>query len=57
VYGACCGQFLPQLAQGVSLPVRDEEDTRVWYKLNDKPGFMQYLKTLLGMRLAGDFSQ
>ncbi|WP_292489950.1 nitrophenyl compound nitroreductase subunit ArsF family protein [Methanoculleus sp. 10] len=34
-----------------------EEDIRVWYKLNDKPGFMQYLKTLLGMRLAGDFSQ
>ncbi|KUL01174.1 MAG: Uncharacterized protein XE10_1128 [Methanoculleus marisnigri] len=34
-----------------------EEDIRVWYKLNDKPGFMQYLKTLIGMRLAGDFSQ
>lgn len=34
-----------------------EEDTRVWYKLNDKPGFMQYLETLIGMRLAGDFSQ
>lgn len=34
-----------------------EEDIRVWYKLNDKPGYMQYLKTLIGMRLAGDFSQ
>ncbi|WP_292366610.1 MULTISPECIES: nitrophenyl compound nitroreductase subunit ArsF family protein [unclassified Methanoculleus] len=34
-----------------------EQDIRVWYKLNDKPGFMQYLKTLIGMRLAGDFSQ
>jgi len=34
-----------------------EEDIRVWYKLNDKPGYMQYLKTLIGMRLTGDFSQ
>lgn len=34
-----------------------EEDTRVWYKLNDKPGFMQYLNALIEMRLAGDFSQ
>lgn len=34
-----------------------EEDIRVWYKLNDKPAFMQYLKTLIEMRLAGDFSQ
>ncbi len=34
-----------------------EEDIRVWYKLNDKPGYMQYLKTLIGMRLNGDFSQ
>ena len=34
-----------------------EEDIRVWYKLNDKPGYVQYLKTLIGMRLDGDFSQ
>jgi hypothetical protein len=34
-----------------------EEDIRVWYKLNDKPGYMQYLKTLIEMRLRGDFSQ
>jgi hypothetical protein len=34
-----------------------EEDIRVWYKLNDKPGFMKYVKTLLEMRLAGDLTQ
>ncbi|RXE56512.1 hypothetical protein ABH15_05650 [Methanoculleus taiwanensis] len=34
-----------------------EEDVRVWYKLNDKPGFTTYLKTVLEMRLRGDLTQ
>jgi len=34
-----------------------EEDIRVWYKLNDKPGFSAYLKTLLEMRLRGDLTR
>ncbi|MBT8508632.1 hypothetical protein AZH53_09470 [Methanomicrobiaceae archaeon CYW5] len=34
-----------------------EEDLRVWYKLNDKPGFSAYLKTLLEMRLRGDLTR
>lgn len=34
-----------------------EEDIRVWYRLNDKPGFTTYLKTLLAMRLRGDLTQ
>jgi len=33
------------------------EDIRVWYKLNDRPGFMSYLKSVLEMRLVGDLSQ
>ncbi|MFH0861804.1 MAG: nitrophenyl compound nitroreductase subunit ArsF family protein [Candidatus Altiarchaeota archaeon] len=33
-----------------------EEDTRVWYKLNDEKEYMGYLKGVLERRLAGDLS-
>ncbi len=33
-----------------------EEDTKVWYKLQDEAGFMSYLKGILEKRLAGDLS-
>jgi hypothetical protein len=33
-----------------------EEDTKVWYKLQDEEGFMSYLKGVIDKRLAGDMS-
>jgi len=33
-----------------------EENINVWYRLNDKQGFMRYLKGILEKRLAGDLS-
>jgi len=33
-----------------------EEDTAVWYKLQDEQGFMTYLKGIIDKRLAGDLS-
>lgn len=33
-----------------------EEDTNVWYKLQDEEGFVTYLKGVLEKRLAGDLS-
>jgi len=33
-----------------------EEDTRVWYKLEDEDGFMAYLKGVIEKRLTGDLA-
>ncbi len=33
-----------------------EEDTRIWYKLNDEADYLSYLKGVLGKRLKGDLS-
>ncbi len=33
-----------------------EQNTNVWYKINDKQGYMLYLKGLIDRRFAGDFS-
>lgn len=33
-----------------------EEDTNVWYKLQDEKGFMTYLKGIIDKRLAGDLT-
>ncbi|MFH0978019.1 MAG: nitrophenyl compound nitroreductase subunit ArsF family protein [Candidatus Woesearchaeota archaeon] len=33
-----------------------EQNTNVWYKINDKQDFMTYLKRIIDRRLAGDFS-
>lgn len=33
-----------------------EQNTNVWYKINDKQGYMTYLKSIIDKRLAGDFS-
>lgn len=34
-----------------------EEDTKVWYKLNNEEDYLQYLKVVLDKRLSGDLSQ
>ena len=33
-----------------------EENTNVWYKIQDKPGYMTYLKGIIDKRLQDDFS-
>ncbi len=33
-----------------------EQNVKVWYKLDDKDGFMNYLKEVVDKRLAGDMS-
>jgi thiol-disulfide isomerase/thioredoxin len=33
-----------------------EENTNVWYKINNKQGYMTYLKALIEKRLSGDYS-
>jgi hypothetical protein len=33
-----------------------EQNTNVWYKINDKQDYMTYLKGVIDKRLAGDFS-
>ena len=33
-----------------------EQNTQVWYKINDKAGYMSYLKGVLEKRLLGDLS-
>jgi hypothetical protein len=33
-----------------------EENANVWYKIQDKPGYMTYLKGLMDKRLQGDYT-
>ncbi len=33
-----------------------EQNTNVWYKINDKQDYMNYLKEVIDKRLAGDFN-
>ena len=33
-----------------------EENANVWYKIQDKPGYMTYLKGLIDKRLQGDYT-
>lgn len=33
-----------------------EQNVNVWYKINDKQGYMDYLRRIIEKRLAGDFS-
>lgn len=33
-----------------------EENTNVWYKVRDEPGYLSYLKSILDKRLTGDLS-
>jgi hypothetical protein len=34
-----------------------EENVNVWYKINDKDGYLLYLKDIINKRLRGDYSQ
>ena len=33
-----------------------EENTRVWYKIDNEADYLQYLKDVLGKRLKGDLT-